>query len=128
MRYRVGEGITGQVVQTGKPMVVPRVSREPAFLNRAAERPELRSFVYVQQILDFGDLQPAGKATAVIRETASRLGLTPDKGVQVRLTGSVVMSDDEFASIADGAAWAGPVSARAAMIATSRITAAISNG
>jgi Nif-specific regulatory protein len=40
-RYRIGEGITGQVVQTGKPIVVPRVSREPTFLNRAADRPEL---------------------------------------------------------------------------------------
>src|SRR4051812_29235787 len=42
VRYRVGEGITGQVIQTGKPMVVPRVSREPRFLSRAADRPELR--------------------------------------------------------------------------------------
>ena len=42
VRYRIGEGITGQVVATGKPIVVPRVSREPKFLNRAAERPELR--------------------------------------------------------------------------------------
>jgi len=42
VRYRLGEGITGQVVQTGKPIVVPRVSREPLFLNRAADRPELR--------------------------------------------------------------------------------------
>jgi len=41
VRYRVGEGITGQVVQTGEPIVVPRVSREPSFLHRAAERPEL---------------------------------------------------------------------------------------
>jgi Nif-specific regulatory protein len=41
VRYRVGEGITGTVVQTGKPMVVPRVSREPMFLSRAADRPEL---------------------------------------------------------------------------------------
>jgi Nif-specific regulatory protein len=41
VRYRVGEGITGQVMQTGKPMVVPRVSREPKFLNRASDRPEL---------------------------------------------------------------------------------------
>jgi Nif-specific regulatory protein len=39
--YRIGEGITGQVVQSGKPIIVPRVSREPSFLNRAAERPEL---------------------------------------------------------------------------------------
>ncbi len=41
VRYRMGEGITGQVVQSGKPIVVPRVSHEPTFLNRAAERPEL---------------------------------------------------------------------------------------
>ena len=33
VRYRLGEGITGQVVQTGKPIVVPRVSREPMFLQ-----------------------------------------------------------------------------------------------
>ncbi len=33
-RYRVGEGITGRVVETGKPVVVPQVSREPLFLNR----------------------------------------------------------------------------------------------
>src|SRR5262245_20739286 len=32
VRYRIGEGITGKVVQTGKPMVVPRVSRVPMFL------------------------------------------------------------------------------------------------
>jgi Nif-specific regulatory protein len=40
-RYEIGEGITGRVVQSGRPVVVPRVSREPMFLNRAAERPEL---------------------------------------------------------------------------------------
>ena len=33
-RYRVGEGITGRVVESGKPVVVPEVSREPLFLNR----------------------------------------------------------------------------------------------
>ena len=41
IRYRLGEGITGEVVQSGKPIVVPQVSREPRFLNRAAGRPEL---------------------------------------------------------------------------------------
>src|SRR3954454_15200741 len=39
VRYRVGEGITGEVAKPGKPIVVPRVSREPRFLHRAAERP-----------------------------------------------------------------------------------------
>src|SRR4051812_29284979 len=38
VRYKVGEGITGKVVESGKPIVVPRVSREPTFLNRAAKR------------------------------------------------------------------------------------------
>ncbi len=33
-RYRLGEGITGRVVQSGRPVVVPRVSREPLFLNK----------------------------------------------------------------------------------------------
>jgi Nif-specific regulatory protein len=37
-RYRLGEGITGKVVETGKPVVVPRVSHEPMFLNRAGKR------------------------------------------------------------------------------------------
>jgi hopanoid biosynthesis associated RND transporter like protein HpnN len=72
--------------------------------GRAPKPPELRHFVNIQPVLDFGDLQPGGKATAVIRDTASRLGLTPEKGVRVRLTGSVALSDDEFATIADGAA------------------------
>ena len=34
IRYRVGEGIIGRVVETGRPVVVPRVSQEPLFLNR----------------------------------------------------------------------------------------------
>jgi len=33
-RYRPGEGITGLVVESGRPIVVPRVSHEPLFLNR----------------------------------------------------------------------------------------------
>ena len=32
--YRIGEGVTGRVMQTGKPMIVPKVSQEPLFLNR----------------------------------------------------------------------------------------------
>jgi len=33
-RYKPGEGITGRVVESGRPIVVPEVSREPLFLNR----------------------------------------------------------------------------------------------
>src|SRR5947207_1510515 len=54
--YQLGEGITGKVVQSGRPIVVPRVSREPAFLHRAARRPELPqqelSFICVPILLN----------------------------------------------------------------------------
>src|SRR5256885_11070236 len=32
--YRIGEGVIGRVVQSGKPVVVPQTSREPLLLNR----------------------------------------------------------------------------------------------
>src|SRR6266403_1732980 len=34
----IGRGITGRVVETGKPVVVPQVSREPMFLDRLGVR------------------------------------------------------------------------------------------
>jgi Nif-specific regulatory protein len=56
IRYRVGEGITGRVVESGRPVVVPRVSREPDFLHRAARRTELAreelSFVCVPILIN----------------------------------------------------------------------------
>lgn len=54
-RYRLGEGITGRVVESGKPIVVPQVSREPLFLNRADRRKGLKkqelSFICVPIVL-----------------------------------------------------------------------------
>jgi Nif-specific regulatory protein len=37
-RYKLGEGITGKVIQTGKTAVVPRISQEPLFLDRTGAR------------------------------------------------------------------------------------------
>jgi Nif-specific regulatory protein len=34
IRYRMGEGVTGKVMQTGKAKIIPKVSQEPLFLNR----------------------------------------------------------------------------------------------
>src|SRR5882672_10706635 len=39
--FKLGEGITGQVAQSGKPIVVPRVSKEPEFLNRMPRRADV---------------------------------------------------------------------------------------
>jgi Nif-specific regulatory protein len=37
-RYKVGEGITGRVAQTGKPAMVPKISEDTSFLNRTGAR------------------------------------------------------------------------------------------
>src|SRR2546426_4226676 len=42
-RYNVGEGITGRVVESGKPIIVPQVSHEPMFLNRDRKSTRLNS-------------------------------------------------------------------------------------
>ncbi len=82
----------------------PAFSWRELIAGRPPKLSELRRFVNIEPVLNFGDLQPGGKATQVIREVASRLGLTAEQGVNVRLTGSVVLSDEEFATVADGAA------------------------
>ncbi len=40
-RYKVGEGVTGRVVETGQAMVVPNVGDEPLFLNKTRARQNL---------------------------------------------------------------------------------------
>ncbi len=37
-RYRLGEGVTGRVIETGRPMAIPRLTDEPLFLDRTGAR------------------------------------------------------------------------------------------
>ena len=41
-RYKVGEGITGKVVVTGEPILVPQIGEEPMFLNRTRTRGDVK--------------------------------------------------------------------------------------
>ena len=41
-RYKIGEGITGKVVVTGEPILVPHIGEEPLFLNRTRTRGDER--------------------------------------------------------------------------------------
>ncbi len=63
----------------------------------------LRRFVLVQPRLNYSDLEPGADAGAAIRKAASGLALDTAHGVSVRLTGSVPLSDEEFASLSDKA-------------------------
>ncbi len=40
-RYKIGEGVVGKVVETARPMIVPRISDEPLFLDRTGARKNL---------------------------------------------------------------------------------------
>ncbi len=59
--------------------------------------------VLVQPHLDFGSLQPGGAATEAIRAVAGKLPFVADGLARVRITGSVALSDEEFATVAQGA-------------------------
>ncbi|NOY54292.1 MAG: nif-specific transcriptional activator NifA [Deltaproteobacteria bacterium] len=54
--YRIGEGVTGKVVKTGVPMIVPKIGAEPMFLDRTGSRSRLNqdeiSFLSVPIKLD----------------------------------------------------------------------------
>lgn len=39
-KYRIGEGIVGRVIESGQPMFIPNIGKEPKFLNRTASRPQ----------------------------------------------------------------------------------------
>jgi len=51
--YRIGEGVLGRVVSSGRPMIVPNVGEEPLFLNRTGSRPAKAdiSFIAVPIVL-----------------------------------------------------------------------------
>ena len=73
-----------------------------SLITGAPPRPEeIRRFIQVQPRLDFNALQPGLQASTAIRKAAAGLGLTPENGVRVRLTGDVPLSDEEFASLTD---------------------------
>ncbi|MGD9016874.1 MAG: sigma 54-interacting transcriptional regulator [Desulfobacterales bacterium] len=38
VKYKLGEGVTGKVIQNGQAVAIPKISEEPAFLNRTVSR------------------------------------------------------------------------------------------
>ncbi len=82
----------------------PEFSWRELITGRAPDRRELRRFILVQPRLDYSALQPGESSSAAIRQAAHELGLDADARMRVRLTGPVPLADEEFATLADGAA------------------------
>ncbi len=61
-------------------------------------------FVLAQPRLDHTAIEPGGAATAMLRAAASKLEFVHSGDARVRITGNVALADEEFASVAQGAA------------------------
>jgi len=61
-------------------------------------------FVLAKPRLDYGALEPGGDASRAVRQAASEIPDVRSGAARVRLTGSVVLDDEQFASVAQGAA------------------------
>jgi hopanoid biosynthesis associated RND transporter like protein HpnN len=72
--------------------------------GRLAEQAGRFRFVLAKPVLDYGALQPGGAATRVVRAAAATLPYVRSHDARVRLTGQVVLDDEEFATVAEGAA------------------------
>jgi hopanoid biosynthesis associated RND transporter like protein HpnN len=81
------------------------LSWQTLMTGRKPEPLELRRFILTQPKLDYSDVEPGAPATAAIHAAAQQLGLTPQNGVRVRVTGPVALSDAEFATLTNGAAF-----------------------
>lgn len=107
-RGALGEnaGLLGQItdvvddVLAGKPA---RMSWQALMSGKPATPAALRRFLLIEPVLDYDELEPASAATTKIRSAAAGLGLTPQAGVRVRLTGAAPLADEEFATVRDGA-------------------------
>jgi uncharacterized protein len=77
---------------------------------RPAKPSDKRRIVIVQPRLDFTSLEPGKHAMRRVRDLAKSLGLTPQQGVRVRLTGTVALNTEELKSVEQGAGTAGFIS------------------
>jgi hopanoid biosynthesis associated RND transporter like protein HpnN len=87
----------------------PSFSWRELIIGRTPEPRERRRFILVQPVLDYSALQPGEAAGNAIRQAAHELepdaqDQTEPPRVRVRLTGPVPLADEEFATLADGAA------------------------
>jgi uncharacterized protein len=75
------------------------VSWQRLMTGLSPDRREQRRFVLTRLVLDFDELEPGARPRAEIRRLASELNIDPQHGLRVRLTGSVALNDEQFATL-----------------------------
>jgi uncharacterized protein len=71
--------------------------------NKPPTPSDLRRFIDISPVLDYGALEPGNKATTAIRKAAADIGLDQQYHARLRLTGPVPIQDEEFATLQDHA-------------------------
>jgi hypothetical protein len=89
-----------QDLAAGKPQFF---SWRTLITGQKADESALRHILLINPVLDFTQLQPAKVPIEAIRRSAQRLQLDGAHGVRVRLTGSVPLQDEEFATLTERA-------------------------
>jgi uncharacterized protein len=72
-----------------------------ALMSGQSDTRETRRFIIVQPALNHEKLAPGARAADAIRQLATNAGLDRASGVRVRLTGPVVLADEEFSSLTE---------------------------
>lgn len=93
----IAETLEAHLAGQNKPLAWQTMSSKQKPLPR-----DLRKLILAKPILDFTALQPGLASSNAVRAAAADLNLTPEHGLRVRLTGSVALNDEEFASVAEG--------------------------
>jgi hypothetical protein len=70
--------------------------------NEKSKPGDLRKFVDILPKLDYSALEPGKQATDAVRQAAAEAKLSTDYQARVRLTGSVPIADEEFATVKEG--------------------------
>lgn len=91
---------TLESVVQGKPTFF---SWQSLISEQSAGARQRRHVILIQPKLDNTVLTPGVPASDAIRQAARSLRLDPENGVRIRLTGSVVLADEEFASLSERA-------------------------
>jgi hopanoid biosynthesis associated RND transporter like protein HpnN len=64
---------------------------------------ERRRFVLTRPVLNYGAVEPGHRAIEAVHAVAEKEGFVPARGVRVRVTGSVALSDDQLSALQEGA-------------------------
>lgn len=81
------------------------VSWQNLFSGRKPTPLELRRFVLAQPVLDYNSVQPGRRAVEAVHAAARAAHLEPDRGVRVRVTGSVALTDAQFSALSESLGW-----------------------